>query len=235
MWILGHRGASRDAPENTLSAFKLAFAQGADGIEFDTYELAEDIIVFHDKTLTRTTNGQGEVLDHSLAQLRQLDAGERQQIPLLNEVLGCCDNTALCNIEIKQLASVDSWLSKLDCALQLSQMNPARLLISSFTHGWLQQIAQRRPDLCLGALTATSAETGLKSAMAMNAYSVHFALDVVDERYVKHAHQAGLKVLVYTVDLPADMQRLAAMGVDGIFTNVPAIARQTLTDAGYLS
>lgn len=230
MWILGHRGASHDAPENTLNAFRLAFAQGADGIEFDTYELAEDIIVFHDKTLTRTTNGKGNVLDHSLAQLRQLDAGEQQQIPLLNEVLGCCENTVLCNIEIKQLASVESWLGKLDSALQLSQVTPNQLLISSFTHSWLHQIAQRRPDLHVGALTAISAEKGLKAAMAMNAYSVHFALDVVDERYVRQAHQAGLKVLVYTVDLPADMQRLAAMGVDGIFTNVPAIARQTLSD-----
>ena len=229
MWILAHRGASRAAPENTLKAFQLAFAQQADGIEFDTYELDSDIIVFHDKTLRRTTNGTGRLLDKPLSHLRTLNAGDNQQIPLLAEVLAITPAQALCNIEIKQLDATESWLHKLDAALAHATFPTTNILISSFHHHWLAQIARQKPQIRLGVLTASAPQQSLEKALEMKAYSIHFALETVDEQYVQQAKEAGLKVLVYTVDTPADMLRLQHMGVDGIFTNVPDVALSCLS------
>ncbi|QPG05392.1 glycerophosphodiester phosphodiesterase [Salinimonas marina] len=228
MWILAHRGASRAAPENTLKAFQLAFDQQADGIEFDTYELDSDIIVFHDKTLRRTTNGTGRLLDKSLSHLRTLNAGDNQQIPLLAEVLALTPTDALCNIEIKQLQAPESWLHKLEAALPAGAQATSNILISSFHHHWLAQIARLKPQLRLGVLTASTPQKSIKKALQMGAYSIHFALETVDEQYVLQAKEAGLKVLVYTVDTPADMLWLQHMGVDGIFTNVPDVALHAL-------
>ncbi|WP_218353472.1 glycerophosphodiester phosphodiesterase [Alteromonas lipotrueiana] len=228
MWILAHRGASKAAPENTLKAFKLAFEQHADGIEFDTYELDSEIIVFHDKTLRRTTNGKGRLLDKSLSYLRGLNAGDNQQIPLLCEVLTLAPASALCNIEIKHLQATNTWLQKLESVCPAVNQPNNNLLISSFHHHWLAQIAQQKPNLRIGVLTASMPQEGITKAVKMQAYSIHFALENIDERYVVQAKEAGLKVLVYTVDTPADMLKLQKMGVDGIFTNVPDVAKSTL-------
>src|SRR5438105_2353760 len=88
VWVVGHRGAMGYCPENTMASFERALALGADWIELDVH-LSRDgeLIVIHDETLDRTTNGHGLVRDHTLAELKQLDAGDGQQIPTLDEVL----------------------------------------------------------------------------------------------------------------------------------------------------
>ncbi len=87
MLIFAHRGASADAPENTLLAIEKALAQGADGIEIDVHQTGDDLVVIHDRWLHRTTNGQGQLQDYSLAELKLLDAGQGQQIPTLWQVM----------------------------------------------------------------------------------------------------------------------------------------------------
>ncbi|GGF61174.1 glycerophosphodiester phosphodiesterase [Alteromonas lipolytica] len=228
MWILGHRGASAAAPENTLAAFSLAMVQHATGVELDVYQAEDEIVVIHDRWLNRTTNGKGMVTSHPLSYLRSLDAGKGEQIPLLSEVFGILPPYAVLNVEIKHLTNVDSWLRKIREGLAQNRFPAENLIISSFNHRWIRQIKQAWPEVRIGALTATYPENGLGFAHDLDAFSLHMALDVVDECYVKEAHNAGLKVLVYTVDHPEDMQMLKAWGVDGIFTNVPDIARDVL-------
>ncbi len=230
MLILAHRGASRDAPENTLRAFSEAFSQHAHGLEFDTYQLHQDIVVFHDRWLHRTTNGTGRVLEQTVSTLRALDAGYGEKIPFLNEVLALCPGNSICNIEIKQLHDVAAWLQGFDEALHSSRLTTDNIIISSFNHRWLRDIKAQRPALQIGALTASFPINGPAFASELGAYSIHVTLDMIEESYVREAHQAGLKVLVYTVDMPEDMLMLKSWGVDGIFTNVPSVARATLGD-----
>lgn len=228
MWILGHRGASALAPENTLTAFSLAMAQHATGIELDVYQVEDEIVVIHDRWLNRTTSGKGMVTSHSLSYLRSLDAGNGEVIPFLAEVFEILPSHTVINVEIKHLSNVNIWLEKIHQGLARSGFPPANLIISSFNHRWIRQIKAAWPAVHIGALTATYPENGLGFAHDLDAYSLHIALDVVDELYVKDAHKAGLKVLVYTVDHPEDMLMLKAWGVDGIFTNIPHIARSVL-------
>lgn len=228
MWILGHRGASAAAPENTLAAFSLAMAQGATGVELDVYQVEDEIVIIHDRWLNRTTTGKGMVTSHPLSYLRSLDAGNGEKIPYLSEVFGILPSHAVLNVEIKHLSNVDTWLEKLHAGLAQHHFPAENLIISSFNHRWIRQIKQVWPEVRIGALTATYPETGLGFAQDLDAFSLHMALDVVDEYYVKEARDAGLKVLVYTVDHPEDMMMLKAWGVAGIFTNVPDVARDIL-------
>ncbi|RDV26672.1 glycerophosphodiester phosphodiesterase [Alteromonas aestuariivivens] len=230
MWVLAHRGASKAAPENTLKAFRLAIEKGATGIEFDTYQLGEQIVVFHDRWLDRTTNGHGLITAQSFEALRQLDAGDGEVIPTLAETLALMPANALCNIEIKHLTDAAGWLKTLDLAMAASSLDYSKLILSSFNHTWLRQLKNLRPELQVGALTATYPENGAEFATHLSAYSLHMDLDVIDQHYVTQAQQAGLKVLVYTVDQKEDLLLMADWGVDGVFTNVPELAKQVLAE-----
>lgn len=229
MLIIAHRGASADAPENTLKAFSLAFQQHADGIEFDTYQHDDAIVVFHDKTLERTTNGSGQLLQTPLTQLKQLDAGDGEVIPTLEEVMACLPSGALCNIEVKHLHNADTWVRYVKRVIKDTQVNPNTILISSFNHHWLNDISRLWPEINIGALTATYALDATYCARQLNAKSIHIALDVVTAEFVDTARQSGLDVYVYTVDAQEDMQQLQQWGVTGIFTNVPDFAKKVLT------
>lgn len=229
MLIIAHRGASTHAPENTLKAFTLAFEQHADGIEFDTYQHNDAIVVFHDKTLARTTNGSGLLLQTPLVQLRQLDAGEGEVIPTLEEVLASVPDGALCNIEIKHLHTVGTWVRDVKRAVEDAHINPDTLLISSFNHHWLADISALWPQVSIGALTASYTLDATHCARQLNAKSINIALDIVNADFVDEAKKAGLDVYVYTVDEPEDMLQLKQWGVTGIFTNVPKIAKSVLT------
>ena len=230
MLIFAHRGASKAAPENTLKAFKLAFEQDADGIEFDTYQHESGIIVFHDRTLTRRARETGYLLDTPWQSLKQMDIGDGEHIPSLSETLQCVPSDKWCNIEIKHLYDVNSWVEDVKKAIKQSNISTSQLLISSFNHHWLNAITDLWPEIKIGALTASYELDCTASARALSAYSVNIALDAVNKQFVQTALQEGFDVFVYTVDEPRDMLMLKEWGVTGIFTNLPNIAFNTLSD-----
>ncbi|MCW8106916.1 glycerophosphodiester phosphodiesterase family protein [Alteromonas ponticola] len=228
MLILAHRGASKAAPENTLSAFDLAIHQGADGIEFDTMEVDNHVIVFHDRWLERTTDGEGLVADKPIDYLRSLDAGNGEPIPFLYEVLQILPHHCICNVEIKQVTKLDTWLRHFDKAMELSGFPQDNMIVSSFNHHWLNQLSRKRPEFKLGILTAGVLENCHDLVNTMNAYSFHVDLEVVSKEYIDELKTLNAKVMVFTVDKVEDMQMLSEWGVDGIFTNVPDKARAAL-------
>lgn len=228
MLIFAHRGASKAAPENSVKAFNLAFEQNADGIEFDTYQHDSGIVVFHDRTLARRARETGYLLDTQWETLRKMDIGEGERIPTLAEALNCVEGNKWCNIEIKHLKDVDGWVHEVKTAVQQSDIDTEKLLISSFNHHWLQAIASRWSDVKIGALSASYELDCTASARALHAYSVNIALDAVNKEFVQTAQQEGFDVFVYTVDEPRDMLMLKEWGVAGIFTNVPDTARKVL-------
>lgn len=221
MQIIAHRGASGLAPENTLKAIRLALALGAKAIEIDVQRADGELWVFHDRRLERCTNGCGVLTAQSRAYLAGLDAGEGESIPTLWQVMEAIAGQAELHIELKGANTADEVAVLTRRAEAELGFTPAHWVVSSFHHPELARFAALRPGIRLGALTATIPLTLAAFAAELGAWSLNCDVDFVDEILVMDAHRRGLKVLVYTVDHPADQTDLAALGVDGIFTNRP--------------
>ncbi len=233
--VVAHRGASAYAPENTLAAFRLAHSQGADAIEFDIRLSADGhIVVFHDDTLNRTTNGRGRVRDLPLADLRQLDAGgwcdaafAAERIPTLTETLTAVGQDMILNIELKETPARLAALAR----AAVEQVRAAGLLeqviFSGFDERALQAIHQQEPRATLGRLAAPGllgAWARLGRASRLPVLALHPYYRDVTPALLERVHNAGRRLLTYTVNRPEDMLRLYALGVDGIFTDDPALA-----------
>ena len=221
MQIIAHRGASGLAPENTLKAIRLALALGAQAIEIDVQWADGELWVFHDRRLERCTDGSGVLTAQSRAYLAGLDAGEGEPIPTLWQVMEAIAGKAELHIELKGAQTADEVARLTRRAEAELGFTPAHWVVSSFHHPELARFAALRPEIRLGALTATIPLTLAAFAAELGAWSLNCDLDFVDAALVMDAHRRGLKVLVYTVDHTADLAALAAMGVDGIFTNRP--------------
>jgi glycerophosphoryl diester phosphodiesterase len=221
MQIIAHRGASGLAPENTLKAIRLALALGAEAIEIDVQLADGELWVFHDRRLERCTDGSGVLTAQSRAYLASLDAGEGEGIPTLWQLMEAIAGQAELHIELKGAQTADEVARLTRRAEAELGFAPTQWVVSSFHHPELARFAALRPDIRLGALTATIPLTLAMFAAELGAWSLNCDVDFVDQALVQDAHDRGLKVLVYTVDEPADQAMLAAIGVDGIFTNRP--------------
>jgi glycerophosphoryl diester phosphodiesterase len=228
MLIFAHRGASANAPENTLLAIDLALAQGADGIEIDVHQCNDALVVIHDRWLHRTTNGQGQVKDYSLAELKGLDAGQGQQIPTLWQVMQMINGRCLLNIEIKGVDDLALVLSHIEKAQKQLNFSLNHFIVSSFDHHLLREIKALKPSLKIGALTASKPIDYALFAQNLGAYSVNIDKSFIDQNFVKDAKGRGLKVYVYTVDEAVDLLVLKDWQVDGVFCNAPGKAKEIL-------
>ncbi|PKG93394.1 glycerophosphodiester phosphodiesterase family protein [Paraglaciecola sp. MB-3u-78] len=228
MLIFAHRGASADAPENTLLAIDQALTQQADGIEIDVYQLGNELVVIHDRWVSRTTNGNRLLSDYTLEELQTLDAGQGQFVPTLWQVLERVQGQCLINIEMKGVDDVS--LVNLCINKAVSQLNfkPEQFIVSSFNHHLLLAFKSIAPNIKVSALTASTPLDYARFAQELQAYSVNAEISFVDKAFVIDAHNRGLKMFVYTVDEPADLLRLKAWGVDAVFSNGPAKAKQAL-------
>lgn len=232
--IFAHRGASAFAPENTLAAFELAVKQGAPAIEFDV-KLTSDrqVIIIHDLTLDRTTNGFGSVTKQPLAALRELDAGSwkstkfcGEKIPLLDEVLEAVGKKVLTNIELTNYATPFDGLVHAVAALVKKHALQERVIFSSFYFTNLLTARQLLPSVPCGQLILKGSQGWLQRTTArfMKLEAEHPYTSDVNAEMVRRLHARGRRVHVWTVNDPADMRRLRACGVDGIFTDDPLVA-----------
>jgi len=226
--IIGHRGASADAPENTLAAFALAAEQGADGVELDVQLSADGrLIIFHDFDVARTTNGQGKVTELTAAQLQEFDAGEGQPIPTLDDLFELMGPRLLYNIEIKYFGwrgyGIEAVLADRIAAYQLEN----RVLVSSFNPLAVRRAQRELPKTVPVALLRGPGMTTYTYWLADGAAD-HPHFSMVDEAYMAWARKRGYRVNVWTVDEPDEARRLAALGVNGIITNKPSFIRDSL-------
>jgi len=229
MQIIAHRGASGEYPENTMLAIEQAIVQGADAVELDVFAVQGELIVIHDHHLQRTTNGKGSIYQHTLEQLAQLDAGKGQRIPNLWQVLQRLQQAPQwLNIELKGADTISPLMRLLDKAADKFNFDSKRILISSFNHHLLSEIKQLRPELKLGALTASMPVDYASFAQKLQAYSANCDVSFINQAFVNDAKARGLRVYVYTVDHTDDIRRMQQYGVDGIFTNYPNASRQFL-------
>ncbi|MFI3245546.1 MAG: glycerophosphodiester phosphodiesterase family protein [Ferrimonas sp.] len=243
MLIIAHRGASGEAIENSLSAMALAIAQGADAIELDVQTCDGQLVVFHDATLNQLTNGRGPLSKQTYPALQALmlhprhgsvlahqQPQLREPIPTLWQVLQLLAPTQLMlNIELKDEHS-HQWLpSLLNQAEQQLGFTRQRCLISAFEHEHLAALQHQAPELRLGALIKRIPAQGAQVASDLGAYALHAHVDHIDANLVQDAQQRGLKIFVYTVNTPTQLQRMHQLQVDGIFTDYPQRSRAILS------
>ena len=218
MIIIGHRGASGHAPENTLAAFRLAEEMGCAWVELDVHHLEDELLVIHDDIVDRTTSGTGSLTDLGLAKVRQLDAGSGERVPTLKEVLDLLAGRVSINIELKGPGTAEPVSALLLHQCQAGPWQPDHFLLSSFNH---RELAKADPTFARGVLWGKSHPDMIPRTLGLNGQWMNIALRNTHEALVEAAHQAGLKVAVYTVNEPDHLLALADMGVDAVFSDYP--------------
>lgn len=246
--IIGHRGASRDAPENTLESFRLAWELGADGIEAD-FRLTADgrIVCMHDETSARTTGAALKIADTRLEELQRLDAGSWKgpgwsgaRIPTLDELLAELPRGSWFFIEIKCGPEIIAPLGKL---LTTSGTSPERIRLLSFSAPLITSIKEQLPDwracwlsdyrynLLKNDWRPSRSEVlaSLRSSGADGLASADRAF--LDQDLVKTLHELDKEIHVWTVDRLSAARRLCTLGVDSIMTNRPGRLRRQLEES----
>jgi|CXWJ01.1.fsa_nt_gi glycerophosphoryl diester phosphodiesterase len=228
--IIGHRGAAADAPENTLAAFTLALAQGADGVELDVQLCADGVpIIIHDTTVDRTCDGTGRVADLSLAELRLLTIDNDHPIPTLDDLFATFGRRTLYNVELKALGRGGDALAAAVARAIAAHGVAEQVLISSFSPFTLRAARRHLPPGVPLALLRERRATRAAHAL-LRAAADHPHHPLIDESLMAWARWRGLRVNAWTVDDPAEARRLLQLGVHGIITNRPGEIRVETTD-----
>lgn len=233
--IWAHRGASGNAPENTLAAFQMAVDVQADGIELDVhFTLDREVVVTHDDDVKRMTGYQGPVGSLTLKQLKDLDfscgmaAFKGETIPTLEEVLALIKPSRLhINIELKTNDENPNGLEEACQALVEKYGMEDRIMYSSFNHYSLAHMKSIAPHMPCGILYSHKPYKPWEYAKSSGFDAVHPQfLSVNTPDYMKACHDGGIRCNVWTVNEAEDIRAMLALKVDGIITNYPALARR---------
>jgi glycerophosphoryl diester phosphodiesterase len=225
--IIAHRGAPREALENTLPAFRLALAQGADGIELDVHATSDGVIVVHHDPTLRTMDAQGAV---ALLEIARLDASAVAALPLaggsvaptLDEVLDLVGQHVTVYVEVKAFGVEDA------LEATLARHPGVRVAVHAFDHRIPVAARQRRPTLPIGLLS-TSYPLDLRGFIGSarcQAFWQHAPL--IDRALVEGAHELGAKVVAWTVNDVNQARALVDLGVDALCTDTPGLLRSAL-------
>lgn len=239
--VYAHRGARDVAPENTLAAFRAAVQAGADGVECDVSRCATgEIVILHDETLDRTTNGRGLLAQTPYQVLRELDAGvwfspryAGEKLPLLIELLDFAGSSLRLNIEIKGTGERDDGLEAEIARLLTARGQIPTTIISSFNPWALKRMNAADPAIACALLYSSDSPTyPLVPALIdrLHLRALHPEYTLVDEEYISWAHHLGYSINVWTVNKQEDMLRMIQLGVDGIITDHPALLRSLLDE-----
>lgn len=242
--IIAHRGASFDAPENTLTSIKLAWEQGADVAEFDVF-LSKDgkIVVIHDATTRRTAGVDKPVVEQTLAELRKLDVGKWKDpkfagelIPTLDEVLATVPTGKRVFIEVKCGPEI---VLELDRVLTASKLKPEQTVIISFSADVVAAVKKARPDLTAYWIVTLSpkkakprtAQELIEKAREVHADGLDLSADatVLTPEFAKQVREAKLALYVWTVNDVELARKMLAAGVQGITTDRPRWLREQLS------
>ncbi|SFD80195.1 glycerophosphoryl diester phosphodiesterase [Paenibacillus catalpae] len=227
-----HRGASAYAPENTMAAFERGLACGADLIELDV-QLTKDgeVVVFHDLTVDKTTNGHGPLHDYTLAELRALDAGSwfskdftGELVPTLEEVLAWARDRIRLSIELKQPADrEDPALAHRTARLVAEHGMNGQAQIMSFRHDLVKAVRDMNADVLTAAICAREVDKPIELLEELGAQILNTPLQFLSKDRVSQLHDRGFYVYGSMSDDPAVFVQLMAMGVDAMDTNVPDV------------
>ena len=236
--IIAHRGAKGEAPENTIAAFELALQQGCDAFELDIH-LSQDgeIMVIHDDTVRRTTNGNGYVKEMTMAELQQLDAGswfdssyEGESIPTLREVFELAPRHLMINVEIKGGIS-EGVEEKLVALLEEYDLYD-NVVVSSFHFDSLRTLETLNSKVKTGLLYAQNFAHPelLPNTAGVNAFSLHPYFIHLEETDFRSVQNEGLQMYAWTVNEESVMNKLIEKGIDGIITDYPGRLKKVMEE-----
>jgi glycerophosphoryl diester phosphodiesterase len=219
---IGHRGAKAHEPENTLASFAKALELGANGIELDVHVCATgELVVIHDFTVDRVTNGSGEVHKMTLGELKALTIDELHTIPTLDEVFDLIGKKCFVNIEMKGRHTAKPVSEFIDRYVASKGYSYSDFVASSFQREELQVMSDINAKIPIGVLTQASVTQAWQWAVEFKAKAIHPHFTLLTESNVHKAQQAGLKVYTWTMNEPEDIERIKAYGVDGIISDYP--------------
>jgi len=218
---IGHRGAKGHFSENTLESIKKAMELGVDGIEIDVHRCASgQLVVFHDFTLDRMTNGTGEVSKHSLKELKRVVVKGHCQIPTLSEVLAFVDNKCLLNIELKGLDTAKEASRLIAFFVEKKGWEYKNILVSSYQQELLQTVYDINTEIPLGVLTETNIDAAVEFAKTIKAAAIHPIYTMLTQEIVDELKEE-FKVFTFTVNNLNPIERVKSYGVDGMISDFP--------------
>ena len=234
-YIFAHRGSSGTHPENTMEAFAAAEKAGADGIELDVQLSADgEVIVIHDETVDRTTNGKGFVQGHTVKELKCLNANykfksifHKARIPMLREVFDwLLGNQLICNIELKNTAMPYEGMEEKVLSLIAAYGLEKRVILSSFNHASLVLCKKLAPWVEIAPLYRDGLYMPWVYARSLEAGGIHPKLRAVNRNVIEKAMEYGVAVRPYTVNKEKDMKKLFLLNCSAIITDYPKKAVQ---------
>ncbi len=219
---IAHRGAMGLEPENTIRAIKKAIDLDVDAVEVDVY-LSRDnqIAVTHSEQLNICTNGQGLVWDKTIAELKQLDAGEGEKIPLLQEVIDTVKDRCILLIDVK----VPEMEKDLIDIINKNDLKDNAVLISFF-HESMKKVKHLDPEIKTGVTFMCAPANVSNLALNVNAEYIIPQYEYLTKEMIDNAHENKLKVLAWDTDDLNEMKKLIKLGVDGIFSNRPDLFKE---------
>jgi glycerophosphoryl diester phosphodiesterase len=218
--VIGHRGASSIALENSLAAFRAAAGQGADGVELDVHATIDgEIVVHHDPSVLGLPIAQARWRDLATAPL-----ANGEPIPTLAQALDVL-GTLKVFVEVKVLDP--RWDDRLLTVLDRGP-NPGGYAVHSFAFHVVRRLGQKRPSLPRGVLSEVETKNPKQTLEDAAAQTLWQERATLDEPLVKTVHDLGAAIIAWTVDNPGDMERLVSWGVDGLCTNHPERARRVV-------
>jgi glycerophosphoryl diester phosphodiesterase len=217
---IGHRGANGYEPENTLVSFEKAIEMGADGIELDVHlSIDGHLIVIHDETIDRTTNGKGVVNQLTLQELKSFTINEKYTIPTLEEVLDLVNQRCFVNIELKNQDTAEKVVQLIEHYISDKKWNNDYFLVSSFDWNALQQVRFLNENIQIGVLTETDLDLAISFARFLKAEALHPDFQLLTNEYTAKIQEREIKVFPWTVNEIDDIQRMKSFKVDGIITD----------------
>ena len=226
--VIGHRGAAGLEPENTLRSVRRAIELGVDRVETDV-RVSKDgrLVIMHDETVDRTTNGHGYVSELTFDELRSLDAGMGEKIPTLKEILEFTMGKAKLEIELKVPEATEPTIQLVE------ELNAEKdVIVISFIHDLLERVHDLSPNIKTGALFFDVPKDILQRALKVHASSIHVYYRNVNSELVREAHRNGLEVAVWNPNKIEDMREMIGLDVDAIGSDRPDILIQLLRDMG---
>ncbi len=229
--LFAHRGDSGGAPENTLAAFRRVRDTGADGVEFDVQATRDGVpVVIHDESLERTTDGRGLLQEHTLEEIRRLDAGSwrdpafaGERVPTLAEALEVFRGTPLTvNLEVKTHILPYPGLAEAVVGEVRAQEMSGQVLLASFNHHTLLELGRLAPEIPRAVLVRSHLIEPWTYVAAHGFHALHPEHHACTETLVRGCHAAGLAVRAFAPNDEEDVRRLIGMGVDAVLTSYPA-------------
>ncbi|WP_166922757.1 glycerophosphodiester phosphodiesterase [Flavobacterium poyangense] len=222
MLKIAHRGAKGYEPENTLKAFQKALDLNADGIELDVHlSIDGHLIVMHDETIDKMTNGKGFVNTLSLPELKSFLIADQYKIPTLNEVFDLIDKKCLINIELKNGDTAVKVVALIHQYIAEKSWSYDHFIVSSFDWNALLEVHHLDSKILIGVLTETDLDAALTFAQSIKAKAIHPDYQMLNEENTQEIQEKGFWVLPWTVNEPKDIQKIKSYKVNGIISDFP--------------